>query len=160
MKIQRIVSFLGGFAIFCGAASLQAQQTVTDQYGTEILMDVLPTPVQGQVYDTQVVLDSGGGTGPLAVDRLGRFKLDQAVGIQSGPSQDELLVNQLLGVVLLPRPGDVRPDGWPGVEGIWHDFDEFPRQAGLALQQVNWPSGFFGIPRPDGERGNHSLPRW
>jgi len=134
MKIQRIVSFLGGFAILSGAASVQAQQTVTDQYGTEILIDVLPTAVQGQVFDTQGILESGGGTGPLAVDRLGRFKLDQAVGIQSGPSQEELLVNQLLGVVLLPRPGDVRPDGWPGVEGIWHDFDEFPRQVGLTLQ--------------------------
>ena len=134
MKIQRIISFLGGFAILCGAASLQAQQTVTDQYGTEILIDVLPTPVQNQVYDTQVVLDAGGGTGPLAVDKLGRFQLDQAIGVQTGPSQQELLVNQLLGVVLLPRPGDVRPDGWPGVEGIWHDFDEFPREVGLTLQ--------------------------
>jgi hypothetical protein len=68
------------------------------------------------------------------VDNLGRFKLDQTAGLGGGTSQEEYLVNQMLGVVLVPRPGDIRPDGWPGVEGIWHDFDEFPRSVGLVLQ--------------------------
>ncbi|MEX2577898.1 MAG: ShlB/FhaC/HecB family hemolysin secretion/activation protein [Verrucomicrobiales bacterium] len=135
MRIQRYVSFLGGFAIACCGMTANAQQTITDQYGTEILTDVLPPDVQTQVYESGEVLEAGGGQGPVAVDRLGRFELDQTVGLETGPRQDELLVNQLLGVVLLPRPGDVRPDGWPGVEGIWHDFDEFPREVGLTLQQ-------------------------
>ncbi len=115
-----------------------AQQTVTDQYGTEILMDVLPPQTQNRVHETRAVLDTGGGEGPLKVDKLGRFHNLNTAGqkgqIAGGTGQEELLVNQLLGVVLLPRPGDVRPDGWPGVEGIWHDFDEFPREVGLTLQ--------------------------
>ena len=55
--------------------------------------------------------------------------------IGSAPTQDEeLLVNQLLGVVLVPTPGDVRPSGWPGVEGVWHDFKDFPPEVGWTLQ--------------------------
>ena len=113
-----------------------AQQTVTDQYGTEILLDVLPPTTQMKVEETRSVLDSGGGEGPLKVDKLGRFHIDHGAGKGVGGSSgdDEFLVNQLLGIVLLPRPGDVRPDGWPGVEGIWHDFENFPRQVGLVLQ--------------------------
>jgi len=111
------------------------QQTVTDQFGTEILIDVLPPQMQGQVFETQSILQGGGGVGPIAVDQLGRFNLDAvAGGVAGGTAQEELLVNQLLGVVLLPRPGDVRPDGWPGVEGVWHDFDRFPPQVGRVLQ--------------------------
>ncbi len=137
MTIQRFILGLTGllFTQFVGIAS--AQQTVTDQYGTEILMDALPPNVQTQVYETQSVLDTGGGEGPIAVDTLGRFNLETAGnkgGVAGGTSSDEYLVNQLLGVVLLPRPGDVRPDGWPGVEGIWHDFSDFPRPVGLSLQ--------------------------
>lgn len=138
MRILRIIpGFIAAFTV-SSASLVLAQQTVTDQYGTEILTDVLPPAVQSRVYETQTVLDTGGGEGPLKVDTLGRFHLDEGNGkggMGGGPSQDEYLVNQLLGVVLLPRPGDVRPDGWPGVEGIWHDFDEFPRSVGLALQQ-------------------------
>jgi len=112
-----------------------AQQTVTDEFGTEILVDVLPPQVQGQVFETRSILQAGGGQGPIAVDQMGRFNLATAVGGPAGAAaQEELLVNQLLGVVLLPRPGDVRPDGWPGVEGVWHDFDRFPPQVGRVLQ--------------------------
>lgn len=141
MRIHSIFTGLTSLAVV-GIASFATvavgQQTVTDQYGTEILMDVLPPSTQNQVYETQSVLDTGGGEGPIEVDQLGRFNLEQAGGkggLRGGTSQSEYLVNQLLGVVLLPTPGDVRPDGWPGVEGIWHDFDEFPRPVGLALQQ-------------------------
>lgn len=138
MKIQTFIPRFVGLVCIAAAGLGQAQQTVTDQYGTEILIDVLPPTVQNQVFETQSVLDSGGGEGPLDVDKLGRFDLDPAIG--GGPSDSEYLVNQLLGVVLLPRPGDVRPDGWPGVEGIWHDFDEFPRRVGLVLQSyLNQP---------------------
>ncbi len=59
---------------------VNAQQTVTDQYGTEILMDVLPPTVQNKVYETRSVLDSGGGEGPLQVDKLGRFHIQDAAG--------------------------------------------------------------------------------
>jgi hemolysin activation/secretion protein len=134
MKTQNILSCLGGICLLAIASTGSAQRTVKDQYGTEILLDALPPSTQSQVSQTQSILDSGGGTGPIAVDNLGRFKLDQTAGLGGGGSQEEYLVNQMLGVVLVPRPGDVRPDGWPGVEGIWHDFDEFPRSVGLVLQ--------------------------
>lgn len=136
MRIQHICGALSGVMVALASFPLSAQQTVTDQYGTEILIDVLPSATQERVYQTQSVLQSGGGQGPIEVDKLGRFNLGGGGrdGLGAGPSQQEYLVNQLLGVVLLPRPGDVRPDGWPGVEGIWHDFDEFPRPVGLVLQ--------------------------
>lgn len=130
MRIQKLLSLLGLGLIALSPNIVTAQGTVTDQYGTEILMDVLPPETQGKVYDTRSVLDSGGGEGPLKVDKLGRFTL----GDQGQSQSDEYLVNRMLGVVLLPRPGDVRSDGWPGVEGIWHDFDQFPREVGLVLQ--------------------------
>ncbi len=130
MRIQKLLSLLGLSLIALSPNIVTAQGTVTDQYGTEILMDVLPPETQGKVYDTRTVLDSGGGEGPLKVDKLGRFTL----GDQGQSQSDDYLVNTMLGVVLLPRPGDVRSDGWPGVEGIWHDFEQFPREVGLVLQ--------------------------
>ena len=136
MRIQRQIAGIGAILVATSGV-LFSQQTVTDQYGTEILIDVLPPPVQSQVYETRSVLDTGGGEGPLKVYKLGRFHINSGAGkggLGGGPSEDEYLVNQLLGVVLLPRPGDVRPDGWPGVEGIWHDYEDFPRPVGLVLQ--------------------------
>lgn len=103
-------------------------QTITDQYGTEILTEVLPPVTRRKVQQTQSVLHSGGGVAPIAVDKRGRFHLG------GGSQKDNLLVNQMLGVVLLPTPSDVRPNGWPGVEGIWHDFEEFPKEVGFTLQ--------------------------
>jgi len=136
MRIPRLLTGICGLAVASITGLSHAQQTVTDQYGTEILVDVLPPTVQSQVQQTRSVLDTGGGEGPLKVDQLGRFHIDNATGksMSGGGSDGEYLVNQLLGVVLLPRPGDVRPDGWPGVEGIWHDFEDFPRPVGLVLQ--------------------------
>ena len=135
MRTQRFVSGLAGLAVSFASSAI-AQHTITDQYGTEILVDVLPPQLQTQVQQTQSVLDSGGGEGPIEVDELGRFDLGDAGGSGSsfGPNQDEYLVNQLLGVVLLPSPGEVRLDGWPGVEGIWHDFEKFPKPVGRVLQ--------------------------
>jgi hemolysin activation/secretion protein len=139
LNLMRIQLLTTGISALLAASSVSvslAQQTVTDQYGTEILLDVLPPTTQMKVEETRSVLDSGGGEGPLKVDKLGRFHIDHGAGKGVGGSSgdDEFLVNQLLGIVLLPRPGDVRPDGWPGVEGIWHDFENFPRQVGLVLQ--------------------------
>ena len=134
MRTRKLLHLLGLCLIAQSPAFVGAQQTVTDQYGTEILMDVLPTQTQNKVDSTRRVLQSGGGEGPLEVDKLGRFHLDSGNGLGGTAKSDEYLVNQLLGIVLLPRPGDVRSDGWPGVEGIWHDFDDFPREVGLVLQ--------------------------
>ena len=113
MRIQRFVSGFAVLAVTASACSAFGQSTITDQYGTEILVDVLPPQVQTQVQQTKSVLDSGGGEGPIDVDQLGRFDLASAGGRRSsvGTSQDEYLVNQLLGVVLLPSPGEVRLDG-------------------------------------------------
>lgn len=134
MRTPRLLAGICALSVASIAGFTHAQQTVTDQYGTEILVDVLPPTVQTQVQQTRSVLDTGGGEGPLKVDQLGRFHIAGASGKTGGTSESEYLVNQLLGVVLLPRPGDVRPDGWPGVEGIWHDFENFPRPVGLVLQ--------------------------
>ena len=94
MRIHRIIpSFIAVLSVSCAGLAL-AQQTVTDQYGTEILTDVLPPAVQSQVYETQTVLDTGGGEGPLKVDTLGRFHLDEGAGkggMGGGPSQEEYL---------------------------------------------------------------------
>ncbi len=135
MRIKNLLSAFGITLIAVSFSPAIAQQTVTDQYGTEILVDILPANTQQSVQQTQAVLDTGGGEGPLKVDKLGRFYMNEGRGgATGGGSQSDYLVNQMLGVVLVPRPGDVRPDGWPGVEGIWHDFEDFPREVGLVLQ--------------------------
>lgn len=134
--MMRIHTFLLGIAIAAWVASPSnsSADTITDQYGTEILTDVLPPVTRSRVQQTQSVLEAGGGQGPIAVDKRGRFDLG-VDGRGSAPEEEEYLVNQMLGVVLLPSPGDVRPDGWPGVEGIWHDFEDFPKEVGFALQR-------------------------
>ena len=109
-----------------------AQQTITDQNGTEILIDALPLATQGQVIETKGVMAGGGGEGPLRVDELGRFYLDPDG--KQGRVSEQLLVDQMLGVVLVPRPGDVKADGWPGVEGVWHDLEELPSEVGAVFQ--------------------------
>jgi hemolysin activation/secretion protein len=135
MRVSRLLKGICAIGLASAAVFTEAQQTVTDEFGTEILVDVLPPTVQSQVQQTRSILDSGGGEGPLKVDKLGRFHIGStAAKGTGGGGEEEYLVNQLLGVVLLPRPGDVRPDGWPGVEGIWHDFENFPRPVGLVLQ--------------------------
>lgn len=113
------------------------QQTVTTPDGTEILLEALPPDQQAAVLQTMDAISLGDGQGPLKVDSLGRFELDPTV---SAGLSAEVLVDSLRGVVLVPTPGDVRPDGWPGVEGIWHDFAVLPEQV---ASEIN---GYLGRP--------------
>ncbi len=129
------------FAAAMGLGLSSGQGTrVVDQHGTEFLMDVLPPTTQGKVNQARAIMKSGGGTGPLKVDKRNRYHISQnptySGSDEFGPSSggDDLLLNQLLGVVLVPTPGDVRPSGWHGVEGVWHDFKNFPPEVGWALQ--------------------------
>ncbi len=109
-----------------------AQQTVMTADGTEFLTEALPPDVQAQVFETQHNLQSGIGQGPLKVNTQGQFFLNpETVG--TGGLSEEVLVDYLRGVVIVPRPGDVRAEGWPGIEGIWHDFDDFPPKVGETL---------------------------
>lgn len=102
-------------------------------------MDALPPSTQRAVNQSRAIMQNGGGSGPLRVDQQNRYHISQnpdytGVGTDLDSGQEELLVNKLLGVVLVPTPGDVRPGGWPGVEGVWHDFKDFPAEVGWALQ--------------------------
>lgn len=112
--------------------------TVTDQNGTEYLMDVLPPDTQAMVMDTRSALSAGTGQGPLSVDTSGQFFLNPEEA--TGGLSEDVLVDYLRGVVVVPRPGDVRAEGWPGIEGIWHDYDDFPPEVGETL------SSFLGTP--------------
>ena len=117
------------FGAFTNTA--QAQNIITDPYGTEYLVDALPPAMQRDVMLTQQNFDLGShAEGPLQVDGLGRIYLteDEPAGLSR-----EALVDSLRGIVLVKRPGDVRADGWPGVQGIWHDFEEFPPAVGKVM---------------------------
>ncbi len=105
-----------------------AQRVVTDEFGTEYLIDVLPPDTQRKVMETQSSIEMG-GEGPLKVQG-GSVVLapDSPRGVSDAP-----LVDNLRGIVIVPTPGDVRADGWPGVEGIWHDYDDFPQKVGDVL---------------------------
>jgi hemolysin activation/secretion protein len=127
-RASSLVSALSVLAVvvlagaFCQSAS--AQRVITDPYGTEYLIDALPPAMQRDVMLTQESFELGGNSeGPLKVDGLGRIYLTE--NESAGLSRDTL-VDSLRGIVLVSRPGDVRADGWPGVEGIWQEFDEFP----------------------------------
>lgn len=110
-----------------------AQQTVTAADGTEFLVDALPPDMQAQVFETQQNLQAGIGQGPLKVDTSGQFFLAPDPVVGNGGMSEEILVDYLRGVVVVPRPGDVRAEGWAGIEGIWHDFDDFPPKVGETL---------------------------
>lgn len=107
---------------------LSAQRVVTDEFGTEYLVDILPPDTQRKVMETQSSIEMG-GEGPLKV---------QGGSVVLAPESprgvsDALLVDNLRGIVIVPTPGEVRADGWPGVEGIWHDYDDFPQKVGDVL---------------------------
>ncbi|MCF6312817.1 MAG: hypothetical protein L3J39_10235 [Verrucomicrobiales bacterium] len=109
-------------------ADLSAQRVVTDEYGTEFLVDILPPDTQRKVMETHTSLEMG-GEGPLKVQG-GSVVLapNSPRGVSDAP-----LVDNLRGIVIVPTPGEVRADGWPGVEGIWHDYDDFPQKVGDVL---------------------------
>ncbi|NOY00389.1 MAG: hypothetical protein GXP30_11730 [Verrucomicrobia bacterium] len=114
----------GALAWTMTLADSSAQQVVTDEFGTEYLAEFLPTNTQRQVTETATSLELG-GEGPLKVKPNGSFVLnpDSHGGVSSEP-----LVNSLRGIVVVPTPGDVRLDGWPGVEGIWHAMTISPKR--------------------------------
>ena len=130
-----------------------SQNTVTDEFGTTYITDTLPPTLQGDIATTRQARRNG-AQGPLQVTGRDRFRIAQnqnytgtAVG-NGGSQEEELLVNQLLGVVLVPTPGDVRQGGWHGVEGVWHDFKDFPPEVGWALQEyLNEPVSLTSLDR-------------
>ncbi len=132
-KDRRWIAILGfacGLSVLPGAA--QAQRVITDEFGTQYLVDALPSDLQSQVMETQQMMTLGqGGEGPLAVDGRGRFALspDSSQGLS-----EEILLENLTGIVLVPTPGEVNPAGVPGVQGIWHDYDDFPIEVGRTLE--------------------------
>ena len=113
-----------------------SQGRVTDQHGTTFLMDVLPPTTQHQVHRSRASAISA----PAQSMRKTPSQINQSpsqrgrTNIGAPPVKQEVLLNSLLGVVLLPSPGEVRPEGWHGVEGVWHDFRDFPPEVGWALQ--------------------------
>jgi hemolysin activation/secretion protein len=139
MNILKIFFSVSLIMTLTALTGLSQGSRVTDEHGTTFLMDVLPPSTQGAVQKSRQVQQNGGGSGPLRVDKRNRYHISQdpnytGVGANNSGGE-ELLVNQLLGVVLVPTPGDVRPGGWHGVEGVWHDFKDFPQEAGWALQK-------------------------
>ncbi len=134
MKFPRFFCALIVALIFCSPGVSVGQNTVTDQFGTTIMTDYLPPKVQSQVSRPQSVPSAqplrSGGRG-----RVGQNPDYTSINLGGPDPEEELLVNQLLGVVLVPSPGDVRPEGWRGVEGVWHDFRDFPPEVGWALQK-------------------------
>lgn len=119
---------------FVAPVIASAQQTVVTADGTEILIDALPPDTQAKVFETQQNLQMGVGQGPLKVNTEGQFYLNpEGAGIGNGGMSEEVLVEYLRGVVIVPRPGDVRAEGWAGIEGIWHDFDDFPPKVGETI---------------------------
>lgn len=134
-RTSSLVSALSVLAVAISFGALtktaQAQNVITDPYGTEYLVDALPPAMQRDVMLTQENFKLGGSSeGPLQVDGLGRIYLtdDEPAGLSR-----EALVDGLRGIVLVKRPGDVRADGWPGVQGIWHDFEDFPPAVGEVM---------------------------
>lgn len=110
-------------------SSAQGQQVVKDEFGTEYLISALPQKTQQRVMQPAASTELG-GEGPLKVAPDGAFVLnpESPRGVSNDP-----LIDNLRGIVVVPTPGDVRIDGWPGVEGIWHDYDEFPKKVGDVL---------------------------
>ncbi|MFK5921814.1 MAG: ShlB/FhaC/HecB family hemolysin secretion/activation protein [Verrucomicrobiota bacterium] len=129
-RTTKTVAFMaaGAAAWMMTTTDSLAQRVVTDEFGTEFLIDVLPPDTQRKVVETQNSIEMG-GEGPLKVQG-GSVVLapESPRGVSDAP-----LVDNLRGIVIVPTPGDVRADGWPGVEGIWHDYDDFPQKVGDVL---------------------------
>lgn len=99
---------------------------VVDQYGTEYAPSLMPkTFLKPQVSQAE----------PANKPMLARSKGGTYLGPQKGEPSGDVLVNNLIGVVLVPTPGDVVTKGVPGVRGIWHDLENFPEKAGNAINR-------------------------
>ncbi len=68
-------------------------------------------------------------------------------------------MNQLLGIVLLPRPGDVRRMAGPASRESGTISRSFPRQVGLVLQSYIGKPVSLAFPRPDGQGRDRRLSR-
>lgn len=134
MRFSSKTVLKSALVVFAAPMIASAQQTVVTADGTEILIDALPPDTQAQVFETQQNLQMGVGQGPLKVNTDGQFYLNpDGAAIGNGGLSEEILVDYLRGVVIVPRPGDVRAEGWAGIEGIWHDFDDFPPKVGETI---------------------------
>ncbi len=122
------LNWIAGLIILSTATFLHGQQdgVVVDQYGTEYASELLPPSIKADVAAYQAAGEAGGAQ----VDRSGGQIYLPA---QSSGLSTEVLVDRLTGIVLVPSPGDVIPAGIPGVQGIWHDLEEFPPSVGNSL---------------------------
>ncbi len=126
-----------GAAFVLGAATLTAQDVVVDQYGTEYAPDLVKSVgSSAKKASAKSVSQPSAAATASAPRNSGKSYLAPQ---QSGLSQ-ESLVGRLRGVVLVPTPGDVVVGGVPGVEGVWHDLEDFPPRAGNAI------SSYIGQP--------------
>ena len=130
MRIQQFISGLCGLACLAIAGSAYSQQTITDQYGTEILVDVLPPTVQTQVYETQSVLDTGGGEGPLSVDKLGRILVPPPLRERAGLERDVVVLSYLGQIEIWDR---ARFEARQVSEAEVLDMDEFVGDLAVPL---------------------------
>tara|TARA_R110002096_G_scaffold16106_48_gene55319 strand:+ start:974 stop:2800 length:1827 start_codon:yes stop_codon:yes gene_type:complete len=127
ITLKPIRNWISGLLIISAVGYTYAQDgIVVDQYGTEYAEELLPPSIKSDVAAYQAGIDSGAA----AVDRSGGqiYLPAQTSGLST-----EALVDRLTGVVLVPSPGDVIPAGIPGVQGIWHDLEDFPPSVGNSL---------------------------
>ncbi|MEO0447108.1 MAG: ShlB/FhaC/HecB family hemolysin secretion/activation protein [Verrucomicrobiota bacterium] len=127
------LTFVAVFSL-CLPTFLSAQDVVVDQYGTEYATDLMPASF------TKVKRKDLGAAGATATSSrtssaplINRSRGGEYIGPQRAQISDDVLVDNLTGVVLVPTPGDVVVSGVPGVTGIWHDLEEFPTRAGNAI---------------------------
>ncbi|MCP5549431.1 MAG: hypothetical protein H7A53_00830 [Akkermansiaceae bacterium] len=111
MRGRKLIAFTGAILVCLGSYA-SAQQTVTDQYGTEILIDALPPDQQAQCLETQMSLESY-CAGTAWSTLTGQFFL---TCMASGGLSEEILVDYPRGVMF--PVSDVRAEGWPGIEGF------------------------------------------
>ncbi len=120
-------NWIPAILILFGPGYLLAQQdgVVLDQYGTEYAAELLTPEMRADVSSAYQDANA-----TAQVDRSGgqTYLPSQQSGLST-----EVLVDRLQGIVLVPSPGDVIPAGIPGVQGIWHDLEDFPARAGNAL---------------------------
>jgi hemolysin activation/secretion protein len=113
-----------------GAATLSAQDVVVDQYGTEYAPEMVKS-VGSSRKSAPTASKVSTASSPSAPKP--RPSSSSYLEPQESALSSESLVGRLRGIVLVPTPGDVVVGGIPGVEGVWHDLQDFPPRAGNAL---------------------------